>query len=254
MTQIPPYTKPSNDSLLLEFARRSSSKYVMSTSTISSCMMHLFYMYQNFSNPRQTCTSNTMAGVSGKYMVSQRKPTTCILRKISDSVPGHGSTGASSTAIWAMDSDTTPINPDSEILMFLGKVLERMYTMEVDDFESLLIKSKQKLDKIAPLEEDYHRFMKVNDDICLRSQIDCKSVLEDGSTIVYEIKTRAVAPIRYDMKFYESFLDYRIDRVVGPHSSFEREYFDLIRGGFLKYYFQLRIGNFCVSRFVGLRK
>lgn len=245
VSHIPPYTKPSNDSLLLDFAKRSNSKFVMSTSTISSCLMQIFFMFQNFSNPNERNVSNKLWGVSGKYMVSQRKPTTCILRRVADPIYRKDNTSNEpSIGVWALDSDTTPLNPESEILMFLGKILERMYTMEVDDFDSLLVKSKQDLSKGLVLEEDYHRFMKVNDDICLRSQIDCKSDLEDGSSIVYEIKTRAVAPIRYDMQYYKSFLDYRIDRITGFHSSFEREFYDLVRGAFLKYYFQLRIGNF----------
>jgi hypothetical protein len=36
MDRIPPYTPPSEDKLLLKFARESKVKYVMSTSTISS--------------------------------------------------------------------------------------------------------------------------------------------------------------------------------------------------------------------------
>lgn len=34
-----------------------------------------------------------------------------------------------------------------------------------------------------------------------------------------------------------------MSQYLGLHSSFEREYYDLIRGAFLKYSFQLKIGN-----------
>jgi len=39
----------------------------------------------------------------------------------------------------------------------------------------------------------------VNDTILLRSQIDCRDVDENGKPFVFEIKTRAACPIRYDV-------------------------------------------------------
>lgn len=143
-----------------------------------------------------------------------------------------------------MDSDYSPFTINKlEILMFLGKIFERMYTMEVKEFQELLIKAKQDLSSAAPLEEDYHRFMLMNKDICLRSQIDCISELSTGEKVVFEIKSRALAPIRYDLENYTKYLDYGIKTVVESHSSYELEYYDLIRGAFLKYFFQLKIGK-----------
>jgi len=75
-----------------------------------------------------------------------------------------------------------------------------------------------------------------------RSQIDTRGKDENGNDIVFEIKTRAVAPLRYDLPNYIDYLDYEITKFRGKHSSFEREYYDLIRGGFLKYIMQMKIG------------
>lgn len=172
------------------------------------------------------------ANQSQRFMVSQRKPITNIIRRID-----------SDKKIYAMDSDTNPFNSKIEILLFLGKVLERMYTMPVDDFNQTLLKKYEKEIGTKGLDQDYHRFMTVNNEVCLRSQIDCYSKLPNGDNIVYEIKSRAVAPMRYDLENYSRYFDYKIDRLVGTHSSFEREYYDLIRGGFLKYFFQLKIGR-----------
>jgi len=77
----------------------------------------------------------------------------------------------------------------------------------------------------------------------LRSQIDCRGVDKDGKDIVFEIKTRAAAVIRYDIENYIDYLGYQIIKKIGKHSSFEREYYDLIRGGFLKYIMQWKIGR-----------
>lgn len=61
--------------------------------------------------------------------------------------------------------------------------------------------------------------------------------MKDGSKIVYEIKTRALAPIRYDVINYKNYLDYSLKNLMGSIYSYERENYDLIRGAILKYYF-----------------
>jgi len=45
------------------------------------------------------------------------------------------------------------------------------------------------------------------------------------------------------MPNYLNYLDYKITKYKGLHESFEREYYDLIRGGFLKYIMQCKIGQ-----------
>jgi hypothetical protein len=39
------------------------------------------------------------------------------------------------------------------------------------------------------------------------------------------------------------YIDYELKEELGRYESFEREYYDLIRGGFMKYGFQLKIGG-----------
>ena len=77
----------------------------------------------------------------------------------------------------------------------------------------------------------------------MRSQIDAQGYDEDGNNIVFEVKTRATAPLRYEIKNYIDYLDYEIVKFRGHHSSFEREFYDLIRGGLLKYIMQMKIGR-----------
>lgn len=42
---------------------------------------------------------------------------------------------------------------------------------------------------------------------------------------------------------YIDYLDYELTKYKGKSQSFEREYYDLIRGGFLKYIMQCKIGS-----------
>ena len=230
LMKIPPYTKPSFDKNLIEYAQTNNAKYLMSTSTISLGLSQLYYLVGNFQNPLMNTISNCYLDFSKKFMISQRKPTTKIIRKMGPDM-------------YAMDSDSEPFTSRMEILLFLGKVLERMYTMSPDEFNQNLLQKYIDPSDTTLLEEDHHRMMMVNNNICLRSQIDCMSTKPDGNKIVYEIKSRAIAPMRYDLENYFKYFDYNIDRVMGTHSSFEREYYDLIRSAFLKYFFQLKIGR-----------
>ncbi len=61
---------------------------------------------------------------------------------------------------------------NTTILMDLGKVIERSLTMEPDDFKINLLRHDhpEKIHGTAkPLDDDYHRFMKLNNNICMRS-------------------------------------------------------------------------------------
>ncbi|EDZ69373.1 YOR017Wp-like protein, partial [Saccharomyces cerevisiae AWRI1631] len=63
---------------------------------------------------------------------------------------------------------------------------------------------------------------------------------------VFDLKTRAVSAIRYDLSHVESNNNqtgYEIDKVYGEFESLEREYFELIRSALLKYSLQARIGK-----------
>lgn len=56
----------------------------------------------------------------------------------------------------------------------------------------------------------------------LRSQIDCRAIDKSGKNYVFEIKSRASAPIRYDVENYQEYLDYEIKDKRGIVESFER--------------------------------
>lgn len=230
--QIPPYSPPSTDSKLIDFARQQHCRYLMSTSTISYFLSHLYYNLSFFKEPNFGNVGNFHQKERMRFMNAQKKPYTSFMKCVDKE-----------KNVWAFDSDSGMFAPNHLILIQMGKILERVYTMEPDHFNATFIKGKQNLGLYPPVDDDYHRFMILNDKICLRSQIDCKTTLADGRNIVFEIKTRALAPIRYDVFEWSKYLDYYIDPIYGEMHSYEREYYDLIRGAMLKYFFQLKIGQ-----------
>lgn len=229
-SQIPKYMPPSQDKSLLEFAKVSNSKYLMATSSIAYIITQVYYLFSGFNEADYSGLPTHTSKDMKRYMNAQRKPSTSFLREVDNGV-------------YALDGDSGVFAPYHQILMDMGNILEKLYTLSPERFNAIFVKDKQNLKAYDLVEDDYHRFMRLNNDLCLRSQIDCHSTLPDGQKIVYEIKTRATAPIRYDVLSYQDYLDYKLDAIVGNMGSFEREYYDLIRGGFMKYFFQLKIGD-----------
>lgn len=134
----------------------------------------------------------------------------------------------------------------------MGKYMEKMLTTDAEYFNDHYVldprTNKPKKEMQAPeggdkrYEEDYFRYMKAGN-MMLRSQIDTKGIDANGNEIIFELKTRATSVLRYDIRNYIDYLDYEIHKYKGKYSSYEREYYDLIRGGFLKYIMQCKIGQ-----------
>lgn len=57
---------------------------------------------------------------------------------------------------------------------------------------------------------DHHNYLLLNNEVCIRSQIDCKAYDDNGNLFFFEIKTRAAAPIRYDLPNYQDYMNYSI--------------------------------------------
>jgi hypothetical protein len=174
-------------------------------------------------------------------MLSQRKPNTVFLRQLTHE----------GQSIYSIDSDKGFTDPTNTVLLKMGKYMEKMFTTESQYFNDYFVldlktnKPKKALtpEMLAELSQsDYFRYMR-SGKMLLRSQIDARGFDHEGNPIVFELKTRATAPLRYDITSYIDYLDYDIVKYKGTHSSFEREYYDLIRGGFLKYIMQMKIGR-----------
>ena len=101
-------------------------------------------------------------------------------------------------------------------MLELGKIIERSLTLSPDKFKRIFTNEKvvsSTLDDNLELDDDHHRFMKLNNDICLRSQIDCyANDPKTGNPFVFEIKSRTCCPMRYDLENYSDYMDYRISQ------------------------------------------
>lgn len=224
-----PYMKPSSDHNLKKMMKTGNFKFSSSTSGISGTLTHFFYKLTNFKSPHFYNLSDSFKGEPMKFMMYQRKPSLMVLTKNED---GN----------YSIDSSKLFESKNEIILLKMGKYMEKLFTCNKNDFEKRFLKLNGKKPEKFDDEGDYFNFVSY-DKILLRSQIDCAGKDKDGKDIVFEIKTRANSPIRYDVWNWFDYFDYDLNSLLGKHSSYEREYYDLIRGAFLKYMFQLKIGG-----------
>jgi hypothetical protein len=73
----------------------------------------------------------------------------------------------------------------------------------------------------------------------MRAQIDCHDPNIPGAYKSFDLKTRAIAPIRYDLPHYTQQQDRKLISLTGNELSFEREFYDMVRTSFLRFNYQV---------------
>ena len=95
---------------------------MMSTSTITSLLSHLFFAISNYKSPNFSELSKAYDTEPMKYMLSQRKPNTIFLRQVD--------TGSSDHELYAIDSDAGFGEASNKVLLKMGKYMEKMFTTD----------------------------------------------------------------------------------------------------------------------------
>jgi len=224
---IPPYVPASRDDALREVARLEGASYLASTSSITGVLTALYHLVSSF-------RGTTLEGLSEFFQRQPRhftrhahKPVSVLLQPLDGMI--------------AIDACKGIVNRES-ILMDLGHSMERMLTMEPGAFCRKFLRPQAQLltdEAISPMPDQAFNYSRCGDFV-LRAQIDCRHPRTDEP---FDLKTRAAAPIRWDLDNYRDYLEYRITHLRGPMYSYEREFYDMIRSVFIKYCFQLRVGR-----------
>lgn len=218
------YITSSRDSTLDELARAHGLKIVGSTSSMTSVLAQHHFFLSNWRPIDAKRLSTAFAKKLKTFTTAQRAPASIYLRH--------------NKGIYAIDADKS-LDSGETVLSFLGRSMEKMLTLRPEEFSKLRKENSAE----APTEksrEAYH-YSKLGN-ILMRSQLDCHDSRLPG-TGTFDLKTRAVLPVRLDVKNASRGAGYQIFHSVGLLESFEREYYDMIRAAFLKYSLQVRIGN-----------
>jgi len=219
-----PYITSSQDQILHDISQKHKKRYTGSTSSMSAAMSHFHFLLSAWRPIDPSILSQKISGLKSFTQIT-RTPSSIYLRW--------------KNGTYAIDADKEYDTPN--ILMMQGKSMEKLLTLEKEDFEKY---RKPKAGEQAPAidaePEAYHYSTVEN--FLLRSQLDAYDPRLPG-TGMFDLKTRAVAGIRMIMKEHEVGMGYQIKDRFGMWESFDREYYDMIRSAFLKYSLQVRMGR-----------
>lgn len=220
------YITSSQDEILRNEAIKSNKKYIGSSSSMTSVLSHFHYLLSAWRPIRTDVLSRGFDDNAKNYTRIMRAPAAMILRY--------------KDGVYAIDADKE--FDSANILMNLGKSMEKLLTLPKDEFERYRRSHQNKItpEEEASLPESYH--YSTMGDFLMRSQLDAHDPRLPG-TGMFDLKTRAVISIRMDARNFEAGLGYQIKSRFGKYESYEREYFDMIRAAFLKYSLQVRIGR-----------
>lgn len=220
------YITSSKDETLRDIAVKEKKKYVGSSSSMTSVLSHFHYLLSAW---RPIDTRTVSQGFPDKlksFTRLLRAPAAMFL---------HYQDG-----VYAIDADKE--FDTANILMNLGKSMEKLLTLPKEDFERYRRTHENKIsaEEEQANPESYH--FSTYGDFIMRSQLDAYDPRLPG-TGMFDLKTRAVVSIRMDAKNFEHGIGYEIKSRFGGFESYEREFYDMIRAAFLKYSLQVRVGR-----------
>jgi hypothetical protein len=220
------YITSSRDEMLLKLAAKEGKRYVGSSSSMTSVLSHFHYLLSAW---RAINTDTLSQGFPDKLRTFTR------LLRAPAAMFLHYKDG-----VYAIDADKE--FDSANILMNLGKSMEKLLTLSKEDFERYRRSSSNKItaEEERAIPESYH--YSTTEDFVIRSQLDAHDPRLPG-TGMFDLKTRAVVSIRMDAQNFEHGLGYEIKDRFGGIESYEREYYDMIRAAFLKYSLQVRVGR-----------
>lgn len=238
---LPPFIPPRDDTRMRELAVTRSCKLYSSTSSLTGLLSKCYFAITKHHGVNLNGLSSFFQSRTNTHSPAMRLPSVSYLTR----TPCGNS--------WSITAASEDADTRDNVLMELGKSMEYQVTMPKDAFEARFLRRLPKKDgveveagssddsrdgKSAGIEDEQgYRFLQVGD-ILMRSQIDAQL----GGKI-FDLKTRVVAPVRYDVVNYLKHRDYRLDRLLGAKESYELEIYDMMRGAFIKYGLQARIGR-----------
>ncbi|EAU86245.2 hypothetical protein CC1G_03456 [Coprinopsis cinerea okayama7 len=227
--RIPGFVPSSRDNDLRSLALREKKRFCGSTSSLSGILSQCYFLISETKEVDTSCLSQAFRNQPKTFSPGQRWPASIILNY--------------KDGVYCIDSDKSKTDfPEKTVLTWLGTLLEKFLTLNPAKFKQLLKASPEPPESESMKNErEPYRYAK-SKAFVMRSQLDCYDPRLPG-TGVFDIKTRACVATRLDILNYEEHTGYTIKKQTGRFESFEKEYYDLIRSAFLKYSFQVRIGN-----------
>lgn len=220
------YKTSSQDVMLNALAKQHKKKYVGSTSSMTGTLAHFHYLLSNWRKLNLSSLSKGFEESNDNFTAINRSPNAIFLRYKGD-------------GIYAIDADKE--YDGANVLMMLGKSMEKLLTLPREEYERYKKDSANKITEQEQEEPESFEFTTFGD-FLMRSQLDAYDPRLPGSGM-FDLKTRAVVSIRMNVSQPEPMLGYEIHNLRGTFESYEREYYDMMRSTMLKYSLQARMGR-----------
>lgn len=219
------YITSSKDTSLRDLGQKQQKKYMGSSSSMTGMLTHFHFLLSAWRPINVETLSKSFTDPLRSFTQFQRGPSAVFLRW--------------KDGIYAVDADKE--YDSANILMSLGRSMEKLLTLEEEEFEKYR-KAAQGQGVSAPVTQpEVYHYTELGD-FLLRSQLDAHDSRLPG-TGMFDLKTRAVVSIRMNVRDHELGMGYEIQNRFGDWESYEKEYFDMVRSAFLKYSLQVRMGR-----------
>ena len=245
LSHLPPFLTSSRDPLLMKLTASHNALIGCSSSSTTSLLARFYIALVGDSRLDFSGLSAAFDGQTPRMTWRARAPVAATLRRRrikhdalyqrlltleeveagqepADFAPPDGD---GTVSVWGLDRGFSMDGLNRhDVLMRLGHALEHRFTMEPDAFDAHFLEDAA---TPRPLFDARHAFLfSLANRTMMRSQLDCHDVsLSSASSSpmgVFDIKTRAVWPIRYDLEHYEQHTGYSIEREKGANQSFEK--------------------------------
>lgn len=220
------YKTSSQDTALRDLAKKHEKRYIGSTSSMTATLCHFHYLISAFRPLNLEMLSRSFPDSLDTFTQINRVPNAIFLRYKGD-------------GIYAIDADKEFDGPN--VLMMLGKSMEKLLTLPKDDYERYRKENSHSVteeERTAPEAYEYTTM----GSFLMRSQLDAYDPRLPG-TGMFDLKTRAVVSVRMNSADHEPMTGYEIQTLQGRFQSYEREYYDMLRSTMLKYMLQVRMGR-----------
>ena len=217
LTNFSQFVRVSDDLILQRQTRKLNLNICSSTSSINNLLLQLYFA---ISNNRLI----NRGGYSDEFVNENRRFSPFIYSGTKSSLIYRDGV----YCLQSVDSGNS-----ANVLNKLGHVIEAFLVNTPKEFHSL----RQGRHKMS---SDSYHYAKLGN-MLVRAQLDCSNPALPKTT--FDLKSRAVLPIRKDLGGYRNNLWYEITKEEGRLESFERERYDMHKAAYLKYSLQARIGN-----------
>jgi hypothetical protein len=222
------YKTSSQDTALAGLAQRYGKKYIGSTSSMTSTLAQFHFCLSR----HRFIDINSMSKGFGDGQLSSRDFTK--INKAPAAIFLRYKNGC-----YAIDVDKE--YDSANVLMLLGKSLELLLTLPKSQYEIYRKSDPRTISEAQKAEPESYQYTTMGD-FLMRSQLDAYDHRLPGNG-TFDLKTRAVLPIRMRSDDYLDMVDYEIQGLDGTYKSYEREKYDMMRATMLKYMLQVRMGR-----------